>query len=59
MRGAAVRDLMTTLLDTLGLLLIAAGITAGLLPIVGGWAFCAGGVTVVLGSWLATRGDGR
>lgn len=50
------RELVTTLLDTLGLLLIAAGIAVGLWPLVGGWAFCPAGVVVVGASWLASRG---
>jgi hypothetical protein len=56
-----VRDLVTTLLDTTGLGLLAAGVTGGLWVWAGAWALCAGGVVLLAGSWLAawveTRGN--
>lgn len=49
------RELITTLLDVLGLLLIAAGATAAAALILGwGPALAAGGVVVLAGSLLAT-----
>jgi hypothetical protein len=51
-----VRDLATTFLDALGLLLVAAGITGGAWPFVGAWALSFGGVVVLVGSYL-TPGD--
>ncbi|MGI5288038.1 hypothetical protein ACQEVF_32500 [Nonomuraea polychroma] len=49
------REVVTTLLDVLGLLLVAAGVAAALAPLIG-WA-CLGpaGVVVLAGSWLAAR----
>jgi len=52
-----VRNLVTTLLDTAGLLLVAAGVVGGAWAYVGAWALCIGGVVVLAGSWLASRGD--
>lgn len=48
-------ELVTTVLDVVGLLLLAAGVVVGLVPWVGGWAFSAGGVVVLAGSWWAAR----
>lgn len=49
------RELITTLLDVLGLLLIAAGATAAAALLLGwGPALAAGGVVVLAGSLLAT-----
>lgn len=53
------RELVTTLLDMLGLLLVAAGIAAGLWPLAGGWGLCPAGVVIIGGSWLASRGEGK
>lgn len=51
-------DLLTSLLDILGLLLVAAGVAAALFPVIG-WACLAGsGVVVLAGSWLAARRAG-
>lgn len=49
------RDLTTTLLDALGLLLLAAGAGAAMYPLIS-WA-CLGvtGTVVLAGSWLAAR----
>jgi len=52
-----VREFTTTLLDALGLLLLAAGVTFGAWVYVGPAALALGGVVVLLGSWLAARGD--
>jgi len=57
-----VRDIATTLLDVLGLLLIAAGATSAVALLIGwGPALAAGGVVVLAGSllstWLANRSD--
>jgi hypothetical protein len=58
-----VRDLVTTLLDTAGLGLLAAGVTGGLWVWAGAWALCAGGVVLLAGSQLAvlfgSRGEPR
>jgi hypothetical protein len=51
------RDLVTTLLDTTGLLLIAAGKTGGAWEFVGAWALAIGGLVILAGSWLAARGN--
>jgi hypothetical protein len=49
------RDLLTSLLDVLGLLLVAAGVCAALFPAIG-WAGLAGsGVVVLAGSWWSAR----
>jgi len=54
------RDLVTTLLDVLGLLLIAAGLAAALAPWIGWAALAAAGVVVLAGSQLAAlAGRGR
>jgi hypothetical protein len=50
-----VRDLVTTALDTLGLLLIAAGAVAGAYVVVGWAGLAAGGVVVLAGSWWFAR----
>ena len=53
------RELVTTFLDTLALLLIAAGVTGGAWPYVGPWALSIGGAVVMAGSafaaWLEVR----
>lgn len=54
-------DLVTTLLDVLGLLLLALGVGAALFPLIGWAAAGAAGAVVLAGSWLAarsSRGDG-
>ena len=52
--------LMTDLLDALGLLLVAAGVTLGLWAFIGPWALIVGGVIVIAGSqyaaWPADHG---
>jgi formate hydrogenlyase subunit 3/multisubunit Na+/H+ antiporter MnhD subunit len=58
-----VRDLVTTLLDVLGLLLLALGVGAALFPLIGWAAAAASGVVVLVGAQLADRvqragGDG-
>lgn len=52
------REFTTTLLDTTGLLLVAAGIVGGCWAFVGPWSLSLGGAVVLAGSWLASRGDG-
>ncbi|MDF5755812.1 hypothetical protein [Spongiactinospora sp. TRM90649] len=52
------REKVTTLLDVVGLLLIAAGVAALLLPVAGWGALTAAGVVVLAGSWWATRQGG-
>lgn len=47
--------MVTTVLDALGLLLVAAGATAALWGPIGAPALAAGGVVVLAGSWLAAR----
>ncbi|GII89636.1 hypothetical protein Ssi03_76260 [Sphaerisporangium siamense] len=49
------RELVTTLLDVLGLLLVAAGACAALLPLIGWGALAGAGLVVLTGSWLAVR----
>lgn len=49
------RDLVTTALDTLGLLLLAAGATAGAYEVIGWAGLTAGGVVVLVGSWWYAR----
>lgn len=58
------REVVTTLLDVLGLLLVAAGTAAAVYPVAGLGGLAAGGVVVLGGSWLAARrsppgGEGR
>ncbi len=50
-----VREQMTTWLDMLGLVLIAAGAAAGLHPLIGWASLAAGGAVVLAGSAYAAR----
>jgi hypothetical protein len=50
-----VRDLVTTALDTLGLLLVAAGAAAGAYRVIGWAGLAVGGVVVLAGSWWFAR----
>jgi len=50
-----VREFVTTLLDTLGLLLIAAGMVGGAWAYIGASALCIGGVVLLAGAWLASH----
>lgn len=52
------RERMTTALDTVGLLLVAAGAGAGVYRWLGWAAMAASGAVVLAGSWLAA-GAGR
>ena len=52
------RDFVTTLLDSVGLLLLAAGVIGGMWFVVGPWALSLGGVVVLVGSWSVARLDG-
>jgi hypothetical protein len=54
-RSFDVRDVVTTLLDALGLLLVAAGVAGGLWFFVGAWALVAAGVVVLVGSQVAAH----
>lgn len=49
------REVVTTLLDVLGLLLVAAGAGAGLYPVIGWAGLAVGGGVVLTGSWWASR----
>ena len=49
------RDLVTTALDTLGLLLLAAGAAAGAYRVIGWSGLAAAGVVVLAGSWWFAR----
>lgn len=49
------RDLITSVLDLLGLLLLAAGAVAGLWPLIGGSALAVGGAVLLVGSQAAAR----
>jgi hypothetical protein len=53
-----VSDAVTTLLDAIGLLLVAAGVTLGLWALIDGWALVAGGVVVLAGSQIAEYMNG-
>lgn len=53
------RELVTTLLDTAGLLLLAAGVAGALWHLVGPASLAASGAVVLAGSWLASRGARR
>lgn len=52
------RELLTDLLDVLGLLLLGAGAAAGLYPWVGWSCLIAAGAVVLAGSHLAARRGG-
>jgi hypothetical protein len=58
--GVGVRSLLTTVLDVLGLLLVAAGAGASAARLIGWGGLAVGGVVVLAGSWAAARygGDG-
>lgn len=49
------RAIVTTALDVLGILLVAAGLTALLLPVIGWVALAVGGLVVLAASQLASR----
>ena len=54
------RELVTTLLDVLGLLLLAAGMGAAAWLAIGPSALIVSGVVILVGSWLGARlGGGR
>ena len=50
-----IRGIVTTALDTLALLLFAAGVAVALWPVSGGLALCAASAVVATGSAAATR----
>lgn len=52
--GGHVHDVVTTCLDVLGLLLLAAGAAAVLFPLIGWGCLAAAGAVILLGSQLAT-----
>lgn len=49
------RESTTTLLDVLGLVLIAAGTVAGMYPLIGWAGLAIAGVVILVGSTVATR----
>ena len=49
------REFVTTFLDSVGLLLLAAGVIGGMWSVVGPWALSLGGVVVLVGSWSVAR----
>lgn len=49
------RTVVTTILDVIGLLLLAAGFAAAVFPLVGWVALGVAGGVVLIGSWLADR----
>ena len=51
------REVVTTLLDALGLLLVAAG-AAAVWPVIGWASLLAAGVVILAGSQIAARQDG-
>jgi hypothetical protein len=58
MGGRAVRELVTTLLDVLGLLLVAAGAGAAAALVLGWGGLAVSGAVVLAGRWLADRTAG-
>lgn len=48
---------MTDILDALGLLAIAAGVTGGAWAYIGPVALVLGGLVIIAGSWFAARGE--
>lgn len=56
------RETTTTLLDALGLILVAAGVAGGSWAFIGAWALCLGGAVVLaaiwFAGWLEDRDDG-
>ena len=52
------REVVTTLLDVLGLLLVAAGVAAAMRPVIGWASLLAAGVVILAGSQIAARQDG-
>jgi hypothetical protein len=50
-----VREWVTTVLDALGLLLVATGAAAGVFPLIGWAGLAVGGGVVLTGSWWAAR----
>jgi hypothetical protein len=48
-------DLLTSLLDILGLLLVAAGVAAALFPVIGWAGLIGAGGVILAGSWLSAR----
>jgi hypothetical protein len=52
-------DLMTTVLDAIAVLLIAAGVILGLWPYIGGWSVAAGGLVVGAAVQVSTRLSGE
>lgn len=52
------RDIATSLLDVLGLVLLAAGAAAAVAPLIGWAALLVAGVVVLAGSYLAARVGG-
>lgn len=47
--------LATTVLDLLGILLLAAGFAAAVFPFIGWAALAVAGIVLLVGSWLADR----
>ena len=52
-------ELLTTVLDLLGLLLVAAGVAAAAFLVIGWAALAVAGVVVLAGSWFADRARRR
>jgi hypothetical protein len=48
---------ITDILDAVGLLAVAAGVTGGAWLLIGPWALCLGGIVVLAASWYAARGE--
>lgn len=49
--------MITDILEAVGLLALAAGVTGGAWEFVGPWALCLGGVVLLAASWFATRSE--
>jgi hypothetical protein len=54
-----VEEHVTTALDALALLLLAAGVLCGLWPLIAGWSIACGGGVVFLGVRVIDGGTGR
>lgn len=54
-RADPVKDIGSTLLETLALLLFAAGLTGGLWQVVGWLSLCVGALVVGVAAWLVGR----
>jgi hypothetical protein len=59
MGGSVRRDVITDVLDVLGLLLLAAGLAAAMFPLIGWACLALAGVVILAGSLLASTRPGK